>query len=230
MASDLPSPLRLAVTALLLERPRHAYALALEMRCRGLDGFGVNPGALHHALAGLLEMGWIAPAGKERQGRRAERSLYRATELGRAQLLDGVGDLLALTRPGGDRFLAGLSLLQLLPAEQAARLLRDRAWALQRELRAGRERYRSLLGRGVSRLSLLDLDYTLQRREGELVWLRRLVDEMSAGELPWISGLRTDLAAANRTSSRAARAQASPVTLEPEPGRATLVARRGPAR
>jgi len=177
------NPLLLGVAAVLSGGPAHPYAVAAALRRRGLAGsVRVNAGALYHCFRVLVERGWVESVGVSRVGGRPARESYELTALGRTALRDQLRALLALVDTEA-RFQAGLAFIGLLSPEEAVEVLRERAWTLQRSLRAGREGYRGLLARSLPRGAVLDLEYPLMQGENELVWLRQLIQEIEGGEV-----------------------------------------------
>lgn len=183
--SPADHPLSVGVLALLAEGEAHPYALAAALKRRGLAAsLGLNAGVLYRCFRSLVEMGWVESLGSSRPGQRPPREAFRLTDLGRTALRDQLRRLLAQVE-SPELFRAGLAFLGLLTPEEAVEVLRERAWIQQRALRASRARYRGLLDRGVPRGALLDLEYPLMLGESEVVWLRRLTQEIEARELDW---------------------------------------------
>src|SRR5947208_7127469 len=115
------NPLALAVLACLFERPMHPYEMASTMRERGKDqSIKLNYGSLYTVVEALQQHGLIVAQETEREGRRPERTVYRITAAGRMELIDWVSELLSTPTKEYTWFEAGLSLIPVLPPEDAA--------------------------------------------------------------------------------------------------------------
>ena len=89
------NPLALAVLACLTERPMHPYEMAATMRTRGQDAsIRLNYGSLYGVVETLLKRGLIEEQEVVREGRRPERTVYRITDDGRAEVDDWMAELL----------------------------------------------------------------------------------------------------------------------------------------
>src|SRR5215470_10266992 len=119
--------LALAVLSALVERPMHPYEMASVLRARGKDqDMPIKWGSLYTVVGNLAKHGLIEVAGNERSGARPERTVYRITDAGRAELADWVRELLGTPEREQPRFEAGLSVLGVLPPAEAIALLRAR--------------------------------------------------------------------------------------------------------
>jgi DNA-binding PadR family transcriptional regulator len=125
------NPLALAVLALLFERPMHPYEMAatLKQRNKG-ESIKIRYGSLYTVIELLLKRGLIAVKGTSREGRRPERTVYVLTPSGSDELRAWMQDLLRDPVNEYTQFEAGLSLLPVLPPEEAVMLLRHRALSL----------------------------------------------------------------------------------------------------
>jgi len=128
------NPLALAVLALLFERPMHPYEMAATMKQRHKEkSIKLRYGSLYTVIELLLARGLIAAQATSREGKRPERTVYRLTDAGREALLDWMRDLLRDPVKEYPQFEAALSLMPVLPPEEAITLLRDRARQLAGE-------------------------------------------------------------------------------------------------
>src|SRR5262249_60377835 len=90
------NPLALAVLACLYERPMHPYEMATTMRERGKEqSIKLNYGSLYTVVDNLAKHGLIEAGEAHREGRRPERTVYRITDAGRAELAGWMSQLLA---------------------------------------------------------------------------------------------------------------------------------------
>jgi DNA-binding PadR family transcriptional regulator len=123
--------LALAVLALLFERPMHPYEMAatLKQRNKG-ESIKIRYGSLYTVIELLLKRGLIAAKETSREGRRPERTIYVLTPCGGDELRAWMQDLLRDPVNEYTHFEAGLSLLPVLPPEEAVMLLQQRALSL----------------------------------------------------------------------------------------------------
>lgn len=173
--------LGLAVLSVLAQRPMHPYEMASVLRERGKDrDMKIKWGSLYTVVGNLEKYGLIAAAESVREGGRPERTVYRITPAGHQELLDWVRELLATPEPEQPRFAAALSVLSVLPPDEATALLRDRLAALRAALETDRAALAEL-GREIPRLFLIEIEYDLALREAEATWIASVVDELAAG-------------------------------------------------
>ena len=185
--------LAVAILALLHERPMHPYEIAYTMRQRWLqETIKLNYGALYHTVETLGASGLIAPVETGREGRRPERTVYALTDSGRAQFRDRLAALIAKPAKEYPRFVAGLSFLNRLAADEAARLLGERADGLRREIEDQGDLHGAIRRNGVARLGLIEMEYAQAMREAELAWVERTLKEIHSGSLPWETSERRD--------------------------------------
>ncbi len=129
MASkDRSNPLALAVLALVFERPMHPYEMAATLKHRHKhESIKLRYGTLYTVIDLLTSRGFIRPKETSRDGKRPERTVYALTPAGRDQLRNWMRDLVAKPAKEFLQFEAALSLLPVLPPDEAIDLLRDRA-------------------------------------------------------------------------------------------------------
>jgi DNA-binding PadR family transcriptional regulator len=121
------NPLALAVLALLFERPMHPYEMAALMQERGKhDSIKLRYGSLYTVIDLLVARGLITPQSTERAGGRPQRTVYELSPAGRSVLHDWMRDLIGQPVNDFPQFEAGLSLLPVLPPDEAVTLLRER--------------------------------------------------------------------------------------------------------
>ncbi|GDY31648.1 PadR family transcriptional regulator [Gandjariella thermophila] len=182
--------LGLAVLGTVVQRPMHPYEIASLLRSRGKeDDMEIKWGSLYTVVRNLAKHGFIEVADSTREGARPERTVYRITDAGRAELVDWVRELVSTPQPEHPRFKAGLSMLAALTPDEATTLLRRRLDAVEGGIAALREslaEYR----REVPRLFLVESEYELAVREAEAAWIRSLVDDLAAGTFPDLTGWR----------------------------------------
>jgi len=176
--------LGLAALSVLVSRPMHPYEMATVMRARGKDAdMAIKWGSLYTVVANLEKHGLIEAAGSDRAGGRPERTTYRITDAGRAELKDWTRELVATPEAEPRRFTAALSVLAVLGPDEAVALLGDRLAALREQI-AARRADLERDGADLPRLFLIEGEYELAMREAEAAWTAALIEELAAGTFP----------------------------------------------
>ncbi|HZD90866.1 MAG TPA: helix-turn-helix transcriptional regulator [Pseudolabrys sp.] len=130
-ASRPTNPLALAVLALLFERPMHPYEMAVTLKDRHKhESIKLRYGSLYTVIDALAGRALIAAKETGREGRRPERTVYVLTQAGLDELRQWMRDLLRAPAKEYPQFEAALSLIPVLPPEEAVPLLRERALQL----------------------------------------------------------------------------------------------------
>jgi DNA-binding PadR family transcriptional regulator len=174
--------------ACLTEHPMHPYEMATTMRERGKDqSIKLNYGALYTVVEALQQHGLIVAQETERAGRRPERTIYRLTDAGRMELIDWVSELISTPVKEYTQFEAGLSLIPVLPPEDAATLLSQRCDRLEIQISQERSLLQLVAQRGVQRLNLIEGEYLLAMHEAELAWTRQFAEAIKSGTLDGIT-------------------------------------------
>jgi DNA-binding PadR family transcriptional regulator len=186
----MSNPLALAVLVHVAEKPRHPYEIAQVLRARGKDqSIKINYGSLYTVVQSLERHGLIEASGTERDGRRPERTVYSATEAGRAEMHDWLGELLGTPAKEYPRFESALSLMGALHPDEARSLLEQRAVTLEASIATRRElmeQYATVL----PRIFLIEGEYSLAMAVAEARWTRRLLQDMADGSLTGVDGWR----------------------------------------
>jgi DNA-binding PadR family transcriptional regulator len=176
--------LALAVLGVLAQRPMHPYEIATTLRDYGKDSsIKVKWGSLYTVVATLEKGGLISATGTDRQGGRPERTIYGLTPEGREELGDWLRELLSVPDREYPRFEAALSLIAIVPPEEAASLLDSRLRRLEGEIvaqRAALEHY----AKGLPRLFLIEAEFHVALLEAEATWVRQVVDQLTTGTFP----------------------------------------------
>ena len=166
----------------------HPYEMATTMRERGKDqSIKLNYGALYTVVQALQQHGLIVAQETERAGRRPERTVYRLTDAGRMELIDWLSELISTPVKEYTWFEAGLSLIPVLPPEDAAALLAQRCNRLEMEISQGHSLLQLAAQRGVARLHLIEGEYLLAMQEAELAWTRQFAEAIRSGTLEGIA-------------------------------------------
>lgn len=176
--------LALAVLAVMQDESMHRYQIAARLREYGKDqDMDIKWGSLYTVVQNLAKAGFLEVVGSERDGARPERVIYRITEAGRAELVDWTRELIAEPEPERGRYIAGLSILAVLPPDEVAELL-GRRLALLREQIAQVKKDLADLSTKLPRLFLIESEYGLAVLEAEAEWTRALRAELLEGTFP----------------------------------------------
>jgi DNA-binding PadR family transcriptional regulator len=182
--------LALAVLSALAQRPMHPYEIATALRGWGKDqDMEIKWGSLYTVVRNMDKHGLIAAVESVREGRRPERTVYRITEAGRAELVDWARELVSTPVREHPRFRAGLSVLAVLHPDEAARLLRQRLDLLEDDITAARDALAQHM-KDVPRLFLVESEYDLAMQEAEAAWIRSLLAELTSGNYPGLDAWR----------------------------------------
>lgn len=151
MKRRISNPLALAVLALTFERPMHPYEMATLLKQRHKhESIKLRYGSLYTVIDLLTAHGLIEPMETSRGGRRPERTVYTLTPAGHDHLRDWMRDLVATPAKEFSQFEAGLSLLAVLPPDEAVTLLRERAARIEAGIKQARTMLASVLGQPLS--------------------------------------------------------------------------------
>lgn len=173
--------LALAVLGAVVQRPMHPYEMASILRARGKDqDMKIKWGSLYTVVQNLEKHGLLEAAESRREGGRPERTVYRITEAGHAELVDWTRELVSTPEPEHTRFKAGLSVLGVLPPDEVIELLRQRISLVQQDI-AGRRESLAAERKEIPRLFLVEDEYELAMREAEANWVGVLLDEITSG-------------------------------------------------
>ena len=180
----------LAVLSAVAFRQMHPYEMARTLRGWGKErDLQIKWGSLYTVVRNLTKHGLLAEVESTRAGRRPERTVYRITDAGRAELVDWARELLSEAEPEYSRFRAGLSVMAVIPPDDVVALLHQRLLAVEREVSAAREAV-ELHSPRVPRLFLIELEYDLAMLAAEAGWMRSLIDEIAGGTLPGLGDWR----------------------------------------
>jgi DNA-binding PadR family transcriptional regulator len=176
--------LALAVLAVMQDEAMHRYQIAARLREYGKDrDIDIKWGSLYTVVQNLAKAGFLEVGGSERAGARPERVIYRITAAGRRELVDWTRELIAEPEPERGRFVAGLSILAVLPPEDVAELLGRRLAVLDEQIAQVRAEFAELAGT-LPRLFLIESEYGLTVLEAEAEWTRALRAELVEGTFP----------------------------------------------
>ncbi|GAA4620638.1 PadR family transcriptional regulator [Actinoallomurus vinaceus] len=173
------NPLALAVLAFLSAAPMHPYELGKRLRETDKDrSVRYNHGSLYMVIKQLAKVGLVAEQGTVREGARPERTVYAITDEGRDEMRDWLRELVAEPQREYPHFGVALSLISVLPPDDAAGLLDRRLRALAAEIEEIRTAAGAAADAGVSWVFLVDEEYHLALLETEHRFVTRLADSL----------------------------------------------------
>ena len=175
--------LALALLSLLAQQPMYPYEMAQTLRTRGKDRtIRINWGSLYTVVQNLEKHGFIEAAGNNREGRQPERTTYRITERGMAELRDWLRELLSEPDDQPTPFAAALSEGGILPPAEMAELLAQRLARLDKA-NAAHEAELTVWNERLPRILIIESDYELAMRKAQADWVRGLLREITEGTL-----------------------------------------------
>lgn len=180
----------LTVLALLTQGERHTYDMHRQIIDTHKDFVVGLPRSMYHAVERLSRDGFIVAVDTTREGGRPERTSYRITDEGRAELRARVRRLLRTPDRDTTLFVAALSYVGCVPVAEAREALATRATTLDQAATAMRTDLDQLV-RQLPRLLLVEVEYELARVTGERDWARALVADLDSGALSWPDDLST---------------------------------------
>lgn len=176
--------LALAVLAVMQDESMHRYQIAARLREYGKDqDMDIKWGSLYTVVQNLAKAGFLEVVGSERDGARPERVIYRITDAGRAELVDWTRELIAEPEPERGRYIAGLSILAVLPPDEVAELLGRRLAVLEEQIAQVKKDLAGLSAK-LPRLFLIESEYGLAVLAAEAEWTRALRAELLEGTFP----------------------------------------------
>jgi DNA-binding PadR family transcriptional regulator len=192
------NPLALAVLALLFERPMHPYemGLLLKQRQKG-DSIKLRYGSLYTVIEHLLDRNSIVARETTREGRRPERTVYEITPAGRDELNVWMADLIGNPTKEYPQFEAALSLLPVLPPQQALALLKQRLHLIEQGASRLAGQIEGISVQNFPPLFLIETEYRLALLKAEQSFVAELIRRIESGWGPldlW-RGIHEDRAA-----------------------------------
>lgn len=173
----LDNPLVLPILGLLVEQPRHPYALFSELRTR-YGYLQVRNATVYTLLERLAAEGWVAGADGD------ERAVLTTTESGATALADRVRQQLGQADvTGGPAFVAALAYLGILPSPEAAAVLGRRVELVGEEI--GRLE-QAIEDSAEPELHMIEAYYLLARLRHDVDWLASTARRIETGKLKWI--------------------------------------------
>jgi DNA-binding PadR family transcriptional regulator len=176
----ISNPLALAVLALLFERPMHPYEMATTLREREKEeSIKLRFGSLYSVIERLQDEGWIVAGERVREGKRPERTVYHITEAGQEEMRDWLRDLVSTPVKEYPQFEAALSLLPVLPPDEAIEMLEVRMELLDAMVEAIEAKHEHAMDMDVPELFMIESKYRVQMLQAERDWIRELIERMT---------------------------------------------------
>ena len=196
-----PSPLGLAVLAMLVPGPLHPYGIQRLIKHWGKDEVvNVEQRAnLYKTIKRLHEAGLITVRQTERDQQYPERTVYELTEDARRELPGWLAGMLAIVRNEYPRFPAALSFAMGLPPGEVLAALEQRS-AVLRESLAKIEQVLENYSGTLPRVTLLDDEYRRAVTAAELAWIDGVLDDLRTGALTWSEEQLASIAAEDLTA------------------------------
>ena len=140
-------------------------------------------------MQNLDKHGFIEAVNVGREGRQPERTTYRITDAGLAEMRDWLRELLGSPEREYSRFEAALSDCAVLGPDEVIDLLRQRLATLE-EGNAKMGDDLQLWQKQVPRLFLIEGEYRLAMLRAEADWVRGLLQEFTSGTFQGVDGWR----------------------------------------
>ncbi len=164
----------------------HPYHMQCLIKERGKDQVinVAHRASLYQTINQLLRAGLITTWETSRQEGFPERTIYRLTEKGHETAVAWLREMLSTPAREFPEFPAAVSLLPMLPPEDAARQLELRAARLADQI-ACLDRELQASAAGLARLFLLESEYQRVVVEAELNWVKGVIADLRRGQLTW---------------------------------------------
>jgi DNA-binding PadR family transcriptional regulator len=190
-ARKLTHPLALAVLVLLFEKPMHPYEMAATLKQRGKEqSIKLRYGSLYTVVRQLEREAFIEPAGTERAGARPERTTYRLTQPGEAEMNAWLRSLVSEPVKEYPQFVAALSLLPALPPKEAQALLTHRLGRLDDAASKLQSELAGAAAMNLPPLFLIETEYALALLRAERTFVQTLIHGIETAELGGIKQWR----------------------------------------
>ena len=187
----LTNPLALAVLVLLFEKEMHPYEMAATLKQRGKEqSIKLRYGSLYTVIGQLEREAFIASVGTEREGGRPERTTYRLTDAGEAEMNSWLRSLVSEPVKEYPQFEAALSLLPALPPEDVQTLLMERLGHLDEQEHRILAEIEGAAAMNLPALFLIESEYALALLRAEHSYVKGLIHVIETAELDGIEQWR----------------------------------------
>jgi DNA-binding PadR family transcriptional regulator len=175
------NPLALAVLTHLFEKPRHPYELATTLRERKKEkSIRLNYGSLYTVVEALERDGYIRTIETTREGRRPEKTVYEITQAGEVFMMYWLRELVGTPIKEFPQFEAALSLLPVLPPEEAIPLLEGRITHLKKTLDSGKHEEKEQAALNLPRLFSIEGEFYAEMTKAELKFVAGLLKDIQS--------------------------------------------------
>ncbi len=164
----------------------HPYRMQRLIKDRGKDQV-INVehrASLYQIINQLLRAGLITFWETARQERFPEHTVYKLTDKGRDAAVNWLREMLSTPAQEFPDFPAAVSLLPLLPPEDALHQMEARETRLT-SLIDSIDKEMQIYAASLSRLFLLESEYMRIMLEAELKWVRSIITDLRSGQLNW---------------------------------------------
>jgi DNA-binding PadR family transcriptional regulator len=200
------NPLALAVLVLLYERPMHPYEMAATLRERRKEeSIKLRYGSLYTVIELLVKAAFIAEKRTTREGNRPERTIYAITNAGEAEMRSWMREILSTPVKEYPQFETGLSLLPVLPPEEAIDLLETRIEFLKKDIEQIKAELAQAKSLKLPALFSIETGYRLAGLETERQFVESLIVQIAkdgCGFLKEWKQLHADKAPKRKASHR----------------------------
>jgi DNA-binding PadR family transcriptional regulator len=169
----------------------HPYEISTTLRTRGKEqSIKLNYGSLYSVVESLGKHGLVRAKETVRDGRRPERTVYEITEAGQNEMEDWLAELLSTPARDYTSLEAGLSLMAMLPPDEVARLLAERAERLRIDLRSMDATLAAVADMGLPDVFTVETSFRRAMMAAELDFVAGLVGDIRLGKLGGTAGWR----------------------------------------
>ena len=182
----VPNLLALAILSYLSHEPMHPYQLSRTLRDHG-DARSVkfNHGSLYAVVEQLTKAGFIVPKEVGRAGQRPERTVYAATDAGRRELHEWLGELVSEPQHEYPHFVSALAFIVALPPDEAVERLRTRMQNLNHERAQIRRLVDGALAQGIPALFLVEEEYRIALLDAEAAFVESFIKNITRPSTGW---------------------------------------------
>jgi DNA-binding PadR family transcriptional regulator len=169
----------------------HPYEMAATLKQRGKEqSIKLRYGSLYTVIGQLEREAFIASTGIEREGGRPERTTYRLTDAGEAEMSSWLRSLVSEPVKEYPQFEAALSLLPALPPQDVQPLLAERLGRLDEHERRIQAEIEGAAAMNLPALFLIESNYALALLRAERTYVKGLIHGIQTGELGGIDQWR----------------------------------------
>jgi len=189
----------LLVLWLLVEGPKHVYAMQRQIEQQGKDRV-VNVrsrASLYQTIERLMRLGLVEVQETVRTESHPNRVVYAITDAGRETAREWLRQMLRTTGNDYPEFIAAVSVVFGLAPEDARAQLELRAEGLAAELADAESQLSA--HPDLPRLFLLEEEYRRAVLQAEIAWIEGVVEDLRAGRLTWSEQWLLEVAAAFNT-------------------------------